>query len=74
VSERNITASKEKNYPQLISYSEPILNSKLVLDRKEIIHLYLAEAYFEQKEFAKAASNYDLFIASKNISKVCFEM
>jgi tetratricopeptide (TPR) repeat protein len=56
---------KEKNYPQLISYSEPILNSKLVLDRKEIIHLYLAEAYFEQKEFAKAASNYDLFIASK---------
>jgi tetratricopeptide (TPR) repeat protein len=56
---------RDQNYAQLITYSEPILNSKLALDRREEIHLYLAEAYFEQKDFAKAASHYDSFIAAK---------
>lgn len=54
-----------QDYHTLIEYAEPILNSKLTLDRGEVIHLYLAEAYFEQKDFVKAAANYDLFISSK---------
>lgn len=53
---------KEQNYDQLIAYAEPILASKQTLDRKEIINLYLAEAYFAKKDFAKAAVNYDAYI------------
>lgn len=56
---------KDQNYRKLIAYSESILNSKLILDREEIIHLYLAEAYFAEKDYSKAAVNYDSFIASK---------
>lgn len=62
---------KEQNYDQLIGYAEPILASKQTLDRKEIIHLYLAEAYFAKKDFAKAAVNYDAYIDSRkgNLSR-----
>lgn len=52
-------------YDELIAYAEPVISSKRNLDRKEEIHLYLAEAYFEKRQFAKAAQNYDDFINSR---------
>ena len=56
---------QEGNYDQVISYAEPLLASGQNLDRKETIHLYLAEAYYAKRDFAKAANNYDAFINSK---------
>ena len=56
---------QEGNYDQVISYSEPLLASGQNLDRKETIHLYLAEAYYAKKDFANASKNYDAFINSK---------
>ncbi len=56
---------QEGNYDQVISYAEPILASGQNLDRKETIHLYLAEAYYAKKSFAYAAKNYDEFINAK---------
>jgi tetratricopeptide (TPR) repeat protein len=49
-------------YDELIAYAEPVLKSRPNLDRKEEIHLYLAEAYFEKRNFAAAAQNYDAFV------------
>jgi len=56
---------QEGSYDQLISYTEPMIASGTNLDRKEVIHLFLAEAYYEKKDFAKAAENYDAFINSR---------
>ncbi|MCS5489631.1 tetratricopeptide repeat protein [Algoriphagus limi] len=56
---------QEGRYQDLINYGESKLASNANLERKEMIHLYLAEAYFEQKEFAKAAENYDAFVNSR---------
>ena len=56
---------QQGSYEQLISYAEPLLQSSTALDRKEVINLYLAEAYFAKKNFEKAAKNYDLFIDSR---------
>lgn len=56
---------QQGSYEQLISFAEPMLASGTALDRKEVIHLYLAEAYFAKKDFAKAAENYDAFINSR---------
>jgi tetratricopeptide (TPR) repeat protein len=56
---------QEGNYDQVISYSEPLLASGQNLDRKETIHLYLAEAYYAKKDFVNASKNYDAFINSK---------
>jgi tetratricopeptide (TPR) repeat protein len=56
---------EEGNYDQVISYAEPLLASGQNLDRKETIHLYLAEAYYAKKNFANAAKNYDAFINAK---------
>lgn len=56
---------QEGNYDQVIGYAEPLLASGQNLDRKETIHLYLAEAYYANKNFAYAAKNYDAFINAK---------
>ena len=52
-------------YDELIAYAEPVLKSRPNLDRKEEIQLYLAEAYFEKRNFQAAAQNYDLFVNAK---------
>ncbi|MFN3800890.1 tetratricopeptide repeat protein [Belliella pelovolcani] len=52
-------------YDELIAYAEPVIGARRNLDRKEEIHLYLAEAYFEKRNFTKAAQNYDEFINSR---------
>ena len=52
-------------YDQAITYAEPLLASSQNLDRRETIHLYLAEAYYAKKDFANAAKNYDAFINAK---------
>ena len=52
-------------YDQAITYAEPLLASGQNLDRRETIHLYLAEAYYAKKDFANAAKNYDAFINAK---------
>lgn len=49
-------------FDELIAYAEPVLKSRPNLDRKEEIHLFLAEAYFEKRNFAAAAQNYDAFV------------
>ncbi|NVJ86075.1 MAG: tetratricopeptide repeat protein [Algoriphagus sp.] len=56
---------QEGRYSDLISYGESQLASAGNLERKEMIHLYLAEAYYVEKDFAKAAENYDAFINSR---------
>jgi len=56
---------QQGSYEELISYVEPKLTSGQSLDRKEMIHLYLAEAYFAKKNFAKAAENYDAFVNAR---------
>lgn len=52
-------------FDELIAYAEPVLKSRPNLDRKEEIHLFLAEAYFEKRNFAAAAQNYDLFVNAR---------
>ncbi|WP_026954215.1 tetratricopeptide repeat protein [Algoriphagus vanfongensis] len=56
---------QQGSYEELIAYAEPKLTSGQSLDRKEMIHLYLAEAYFAKKQFAKAAENYDAFVNAR---------
>ena len=56
---------EQKNFDELISYAEPKLASVSNLERKEMIHLYLAEAYFAKKQFNKAAENYDAFVNAR---------
>lgn len=56
---------KQGMYTELINYAEPVLANRRNLDRREEIHLYLAEAYFEKRDFAKAASNYDAFVNAR---------
>ncbi|MCH6198864.1 tetratricopeptide repeat protein [Aquiflexum sp. LQ15W] len=52
-------------FDELITYAEPVLKSRPNLDRREEIHLYLAEAYFEKRNFAAAAQNYDAFVNAR---------
>ncbi len=52
-------------YDELIAYAEPVLANRRVLDRKEEIHVYLGEAYFEKKDYVKAAENYDAFVNAR---------
>ena len=52
-------------HDQAISYAEPLLASGQNLDRKETIHLYLAEAYYAKKDFQNASKNYDAFINAR---------
>lgn len=52
-------------YDELIPYAEPVLANRKNLEKKEEIHLYLAEAYFEKRDFNRAASNYDAFVNAK---------
>lgn len=56
---------QQGSYEQLIAYAEPLVQSSTTLDRKEVINLYLAEAYFAKKDFQNAAKNYDAFIDSR---------
>ncbi|EOZ99095.1 hypothetical protein A33Q_0803 [Indibacter alkaliphilus LW1] len=56
---------RQAQYDELVSYAESVLQNRKNLDRKEEIHLYLAEAYFEKRNFNKAAENYDAFVNSK---------
>lgn len=57
---------KQGSYDQLISYAEPKLTNGQNLEKKEVIYLYLAEAYYAKKNFTKAAENYDAFINSRS--------
>ena len=56
---------KQGYYDDLITYGESVIQSRKTLDRKEEIHLYLAEAYFEKRNFQQAAINYDAFVNSR---------
>ncbi|PRY90910.1 tetratricopeptide repeat protein [Mongoliibacter ruber] len=56
---------RQAQYDELISYAENVLQNRKNLDRKEEIHLYLAEAYFEKRNFNKAAENYDAFVNAR---------
>lgn len=56
---------QQRQFDTLIPYAESALKSGKTLDRKEEIHLFLAEAYFEKRNFQGAASNYDAFVNAK---------
>ncbi|MFD2201283.1 tetratricopeptide repeat protein [Shivajiella indica] len=58
-------------YDELISYAEPVLANRKNLEKREEIHLYLAEAYFEKRDFTRAAANYDAFVNARkgNLSR-----
>lgn len=56
---------KQGYFDELIAYGESVIQSRRTLDRKEEIHLYLAEAYFEKRNFQQAAVNYDAFVNSR---------
>ena len=52
-------------FDTLIPYAENVLKAGRPLDRKEEIHLFLAEAYFEKRNFQGAATNYDAFVNAR---------
>jgi TolA-binding protein len=56
---------KQEQYEELITYSENVILNRRSLERKEEIQLLLAEAYFEKRNFNKAAENYDAFVNAK---------
>lgn len=56
---------RQAKYDELIAYAENVLQNRKNLDRREEIHLYLAEAYFEKRNFQKAAENYDAFVNAR---------
>lgn len=56
---------QQGSYEELIGYAEPKLASGQNLEKKEVIYLYLAEAYYAKKDFQNAAKNYDAFINSR---------
>lgn len=53
------------SYDQLISYAEPKFGTGQQLDRPEVIHLYLAEAYYAKSDYAKASEHYEAYINSR---------
>lgn len=56
---------KQGSYDQLISFAKPKLINGQNLEKREVIYLYLAEAYYAKKNFPKAAENYDAYINSR---------
>lgn len=56
---------QQRQFDTLIPYAENALASGKALDRREEIHLFLAEAYFERRNFQGAATNYDAFVNAK---------
>lgn len=56
---------KQGSYDELITFAEPKLTSGQNLEKREVIYLYLAEAYYAKNNFPKAAENYDAFINSR---------
>ncbi len=56
---------RQGSYDQLISYAEPKMTTGQNLEKKDVIYLYLAEAYYAKQNFPKAAENYDAFINSR---------
>ena len=53
---------QQEEYAKAIAYARPLLESGNPLEQKELIHLYLAEAYYASKDFLNASQQYDAFI------------
>ncbi|MBN3519397.1 tetratricopeptide repeat protein [Algoriphagus lutimaris] len=53
------------SYDQLISYAEPMFGRGQQLEKPEIIHLYLAEAYYAKQDYLNASSHYESYINSR---------
>ena len=67
---------QEGNYADAISYAVPLLDSQVPLDRQEVIHLYLAEAYYATKDFENAAlhfEKYGLFDTVELTKEECYK-
>ncbi|WP_194775602.1 tetratricopeptide repeat protein [Pararhodonellum marinum] len=59
---------RQGRYDEVINYATPILEKRKNLDKKEFIHLYLAESYYEKGDFSSAARNYDAAaVGKKNV-------
>lgn len=56
---------QQGEYAKAIAYASPLLISGQPLDQKELIHLYLAEAYYASKDFMNASKQYDAFLLVK---------
>jgi len=59
-------------YEKIITYGEDVIAKRINLEKKEEIQLFLAEAYFEKRNFANAAINFDAFLNAKkgNLSAI----
>uniref|UniRef100_UPI004048932F tetratricopeptide repeat protein n=1 Tax=Algoriphagus sp. TaxID=1872435 RepID=UPI004048932F len=58
---------QEGNYSEAISYAVPLMNSQVPLDRQEVLHLYLAEAYYAAKDFDNAAFHFEKYSSFNSI-------
>lgn len=58
---------QEGNYSEVIAYGVSLLNSQVPLDGQELIHLYLAEAYYVTKDFENAALQYEKYSSFSSI-------
>jgi len=55
---------QQENFEALVQYAPTVLD-RSGLEKKEQVHLLLAEAYHEQNDHVNAAQNYGAFVASK---------
>ncbi|WP_238531764.1 tetratricopeptide repeat protein [Nitritalea halalkaliphila] len=56
---------EQKAYEELITYAEEVLSKRGNVERKERIHVYVAEAYFEKRNFERAAFHFDAFVNAR---------
>lgn len=56
---------QQGEYAKAIAYASPLLAAGQPLVQKELIHLYLAEAFYASKDFLKASQQYDAFLLVK---------
>jgi TolA-binding protein len=56
---------EQGSYAKVIAYASPLLAAEQPLEQKELIHLYLAEAYYASKDFLKASVQYDAFMLTE---------
>lgn len=57
---------EEESYATLISYVESSLSSVQNLENKEVLYQLLANAYYEEGNFAKAAENFDRYFQKQS--------
>lgn len=55
---------KQENYDGMLQYAESVINRPNIQNRDEI-YLLIAEAYYRKRDYAKAAANFEDYLAIK---------